>query len=648
LIVRALQKLAMDPEQEHKDIEKLRERGVTQHVQKTRVNRIECVLTWTDVKYSIFQGNFIQKKLKLEGPTKQILQGIDGYALPGTFLGIIGSSGAGKTTFLNILANRVRTGDISGEILINDVPLKQKKGYQKLIGYVQQQDCLLPFLTVEETLIFSAMLTLPRSLSLKKKMKRVKSLLEELGLDKCAKNFVGDELNRGISGGEKKRLSIGVELLRDPAILFLDEPTSGLDAQIALGVCEHLGRLAHKYRYTVITTIHQPRALIFKEFDLLMILAPGGKQTYFGPASDTMGYFTQHGFECPIHENPADYFIDCISVDFRSPEARSISQDRIENLASAWKARQDNAEYGKLTSSDYPVDPESSHLKRHKTASWLTQMLWITQRASMNEIRNRKFIISRLFQCVIVAVVLGLLYLRIENDQSTIADRNGVLFFALVSVSFNEILAALSVFALQRPVYFRERDSEMYSVSALWFGTSLSLLPYQLLFPGLVAVIVYFMVGLQAEWYKFFIFFAVVELVGLWTAGLGMVLGAACPATVAAALAPLANIMAMLFCGFLVNLDNIPSFIRWLQYISYMKYGFDAIVQNEYFGLTLTCTAEQLVDGRCPITNGSQVVDNLSLAGLEYWQDLLILLLFVVIARLLLLWVLKKVRVTSY
>merc|ERR1712232_94430 len=157
-----------------------------------------------------------------------------------------------------------------GEMTLNGKSLNSSsynEKYTKAIGYVLQHDALLPFLTVYETLMYSGMLTLPNTLSTSMKIERINEIMNELGLTKVKNDFVGNELVRGISGGEKKRLSIAIELLRSPCVLFLDEPTSGLDAKNALRLCEKLARLAHKYNYTIITTIHQPRSQIFEQFD---------------------------------------------------------------------------------------------------------------------------------------------------------------------------------------------------------------------------------------------------------------------------------------------------------------------------------------------------------------------------------------------
>ena len=615
-------------------------------------NTLECAIYWHNLRYTLDQRNIVKKVVESipcmpkKLPGKVILQDICGYATPGNILAIIGSSGSGKTTLLNILSKRIQGGIVEGQLEVNGVSLMDRsslKNYKKFIGYVLQHDAILPFLSVRETLIFNALLTLSVQLTVKEKMERVKEVIDELGLVHCADQYVGNELVRGISGGEKKRLSIGLELLRDPGILFLDEPTSGLDARTALSLFEHLRRIASKYHQTIIASIHQPRAQIFSSFDLLLILAPGGRQIYFGEASKALDYFRTHNLVCPVHENPADFFIDCTTIDFRSNECREESEARISQLADAWKSNTELHPNAPEYSDDVSTIPIS------KKQLWALEVLWIMISSSVNEVRNKSFLMARGTQSIFLGFILGLLYLRIGNDQSTIADRNGILFFAIVSISFDEILAALTVFGVERAVFFRERDSGTYRISSYWLGKQLSLLPWQLLFPSLFIVVLYFMVGFQYTVEKFFIFYATVILVGLFTGSVGLVLGASLPPTVAAALVPLNNILAVVFSGFLVNLDNIPSFISWIQYISYGKYAFDSVAQNEYTGLKLRCTPGQLVGAEqvCPFTRGEQVINSLNLTELEYWQDCAILFSFILFLRVVLFFTLHYARPTG-
>lgn len=259
---------------------------------------------------------------------KQILKGVSLVAKPGQVLAILGSSGSGKTSLLDVLAFRNAGGRVEGEVLLNSKPATQ--ALVKTLGaYVTQEDKFLPNLTVKETLLFVANMRFSSSVGEEKKRARVQQVMNELGLRHVANSIIGGEEIKGISGGERRRVSIGCQLLLDPSkfscwcvpvtthnntkqkklpigLLFLDEPTSGLDSFTAEYIMQTLMSLAKSGR-TVITTIHSPRTAIFNLFDQVLLLSQG-ETVYFGAAQHMIDYFGKLGYECPKYSNPCDYF----------------------------------------------------------------------------------------------------------------------------------------------------------------------------------------------------------------------------------------------------------------------------------------------------------------------------------------------------
>ncbi len=257
-----------------------------------------------------------------------ILKGLEGCVLPGTMLAIIGGSGAGKSTLLDILARRKTMGEITGEVLYNGVPSSQLRNLLlRVSGYVTQEDVLKETLTVRETLMFQAELRLdPRLFSEKDRIARVDKVLADLGLTHRADSRIGNEAKRGLSGGEKKRVAIGVQLVTDPSVLYLDEPTSGLDAYNSLSVVRLLRQLAEKGK-TVVATVHQPRSTMYDLFDRLLVLDQG-RAVYQGPAQEAAAYFSRLGFRVPNHVSPADYVIDVLL----DPARASFAVADVSNL----------------------------------------------------------------------------------------------------------------------------------------------------------------------------------------------------------------------------------------------------------------------------------------------------------------------------
>ncbi|MCJ1286021.1 hypothetical protein MMC26_005363 [Xylographa opegraphella] len=294
---------------------------------------------------------------------KQILSDVRGIAHPGQVMAIMGASGAGKTTFLDILARKNKRGIVEGQYYVNGEKVIDAE-YRSVIGFVDQDDTMLPTLTVHETILNSALLRLPRDMSKFTKEQKVYEVEKQLGIYHIKDQIIGSEegKGRGISGGEKRRVGIACELVTSPSILFLDEPTSGLDAFNAFNVVESLVTLAKNYNRTVIFTIHQPRSNIVALFDQLMLLAKG-RIVYSGPFSSCQQYFDSIGYSCPPGFNIADYLVDLtmhVGAE-RLPAEESIvpglevgddmrtvssSVRAVKSIASASNVSMDNSSYG--------------------------------------------------------------------------------------------------------------------------------------------------------------------------------------------------------------------------------------------------------------------------------------------------------------
>jgi ABC-type multidrug transport system ATPase subunit len=256
---------------------------------------------------------------------RQILSGISGAVHPGELLAIMGASGAGKTTFLDILARKNKTGAVGGDFYLNGEKVRDDE-FRSVIGFVDQDDTLLPTLTVHETILDSALLRLPKEMSRASKEQKVEDVERQLGIYHIRHQTIGsEESGRGISGGEKRRVGIACELVTSPSILFLDEPTSGLDAYNAFNVVECLVNLVKNYNRTVVFTIHQPRSNIVALFDHLILLAKG-RTVYSGPFENCQAYFDNIGYTCPPGFNIADYLVD-LTMHASNSRQRPVDDD---------------------------------------------------------------------------------------------------------------------------------------------------------------------------------------------------------------------------------------------------------------------------------------------------------------------------------
>lgn len=525
---------------------------------------------------------------------KRVLHGVNGEVRPGQFLAIMGASGAGKSTLLNLLAGRLQSSKncvSGGRVLVNG----KKRDFQtfnKIACYVEQDDTMYGELTVEEQLMYSAMLRLPSSMSREQKRARVDAIIQELGLSKCRKTFIGNEFLKGVSGGERKRVSIGTELVADPSLCVLDEPTTGLDAFNAMNVMVSLRRLASNGR-TVISTIHQPRSSIFQLFDYLLVLSEG-RSVFFGPASDASSYFANLGFRAPPHFNTADYVIDAVSIDYRSKALESNTKRRVKYLAKeAIQARAITNGNGHDMEHATGEDPAALGVDIAKTTtrkkfenSVLSELYILLSRTFRKMSRENQANITRVSQTIIFGILLGLIWLNTGRDLDNEANRRsvaGVLFFIAVNQGFDGAFTVIFDFPIERAVLTREQSSRSYRTFTYFLATLvinvLKIIIVNLLFVSLV----YWMVGLRASASAYFFTIITCLLLGLTGEGIAQFISVFTGnAQASAALVPLVVVLAFLFGGFFIAPEEIPVFLRWGRYLSFLYWGYNTLAHNEF------------------------------------------------------------------
>lgn len=545
---------------------------------------------------------------------RTILFPMSGHVAPGQCLAIMGPSGAGKTSLLNILAQRVKA---KGEITVNGQNVG--KSFRSLSAFVQQDDVLMANLTVREALRYAALLRLGSDIPLKEKARRVLAVAEELGLTKCLDTYIGAPgVKKGISGGERKRLAIAIELLSEPSLLFLDEPTSGLDARTALDVIKAIRKLAEGGR-AVIMTIHQPRSNIYKLFDKLALLARG-RVAYFGDAQLASSYFAKIPsldpenkpgmFKCPSDFNPSDFFIDLVTESTSaSPEERKLDNARINYVLDYY---QNNYVYQKPE-----IDSKlNSNLSKYGSYSsnWFVQLGVLTFRSFVNIIRDKMLTTARMMQTLIMSIVIGLIFLRLGQGQSNVQDKIGVIFFILAFTVMGGMFSSVTAFiSSEKAVFMRERGAKTYRVSSYYLAKVLAELPSNFVFPVLLGTIAYWMVGLNPSAAAFFTFLLITVFISCTAQSLGMLIAAISPSMEAAqAMAPVVITMFMLFGGFYIKVSNIPPWFIWIYWMSMFHFGYEAYTINEFRGTKYNCPPAPQV---CQYPDGDAVIRNLGMTG---------------------------------
>lgn len=482
-----------------------------------------------------------------------------------------------------------------------------------------QDDILNSALTVQETLDFTAELRLPASKTKKERDAEVDRVLAQMGLEHCRQTIIGSPLLKGISGGERKRVCIAMELLTHPHLLFLDEPTSGLDSVSALSICQILQVMGACGECTIVCTIHQPAARIFNLFHFLLLLKKG-QIVYQGPANMALDHFAKLGFECPVHENPADHIMTVITPAIGESVENLQALD--EKFQKAYQAPAIDLQKG----SDRPL-----YMVR-EVIPWHHQTMVLFRRTIKEQYRKRNMLYTSILQTAIMGVFVGTTWFNIGTSPASASKREPVLFFCTINQGIFGALTIINSFPSERTLTLRERAAGSYFVSAYFVAKSMAESIFQLLIPIIFSCTVYFLVGFAPTASQFFVFLGFMCLCNFAAVSLAMMVSAVFRTTdMAVIILPMALEISRLYGGFFVSPGAMPSYYKWLQALSYCNYTYVAVSLNELTGLVLSCTPAQIASGT--VCTGEQTIDSLDLNYLTIPQCAGILISYIFICR---------------
>ncbi|OLY84370.1 ABC transporter G family member 7 [Smittium mucronatum] len=582
---------------------------------------------------------------------KDILSNINGTVKSGELVAIIGSSGAGKTTLLNVLSGRILGGTVTGDILFNGEK-RDKKSFKRDVAYVEQDDLLFGTLTTKETLSYAADFRLHSSeYSADKKAERVKEVMKHLRLTKAENTLIGFEGHKGLSGGERKRVSIGVEIVTDPKMIMLDEPTSGLDSNSSEVIVKLMKNIAVKKNLICMSSIHQPSSKIFYTFDKVILLAPGGV-VYFGSTRDVLEYFSSIGFENPPLENPADFLIDIMTIDYENEENLQISLDRVELLKRSWSEYVSNNgdEYKSNTSIGNSLASYNPGLSEPKETTideptevwknpWLAEFYTLLSRSWLRQRRDKSYMYATAFSAVFVVVLIGFTFFRKATGFSEAQNKLGLIFLLIVNCVFPVAMPVVPVLIEERGIMTRERASGSYRMSTFLLSTICTQVPLALVSNLASLTGIYFIGKLQYHTGKFFTFFAIYSVVILNSLGVALVFSSISPnVQVAAMFTPLFLTVFVIYGGSLVNAVAVTPILSWIRYIDYIYFSFTAALQNEMGGLVFDCSTN--TSGTCYPT-GESVVLSFNLNLRTIWESFFICLGMAIFYYLLAYWILR-------
>ncbi|KAJ2778276.1 ATP-binding cassette transporter snq2 [Coemansia javaensis] len=550
-------------------------------------------LTWRDMCYAV----------PVKGGERQLLDSVSGFIKPGTMTALMGSSGAGKTTLLDALSQRKTIGRLEGEILMNGAP--QPRSFRRVTGYCEQLDVHNPFATVREALRFSACLRRPAAVLDSEKNAYVERVIYLLGLTDIADCQIGSPTSgEGISLEERKRLTIGIELVSRPKILFLDEPTSGLDAQASFKIVQFLRRLAAEGQ-TILCTIHQPSAVLFEQFDRLLLLVRGGRTVYcgdLGPDAQTLiRYFERNGASpCPPTANPAEYILDVVGskgalpVDWPqtwadSPERRGVLAeiDRINQLKQAHSSN--HAAAGDDDSSGSGDD------SRIYANGHLFQTRMVMRRMFLSYWRNTEYVVINAVLQIVCALILGFTYFNVSDSATDLNNRMFALFLcSLITVYI--IGQVQPEYLRQRQYFARETSTNQYGWPAFSAAIILVEWPFLVFGNALFFACFYWTVGLNGDSDRIGYFFISYVVLTLFGATLGQAVASFSPDEITAAIVnPVLTTMMMMFCGVTVPYAQMPKFWRrWMYWLSPYHYYVEGILTNDMHGSPVRCRPSEL------------------------------------------------------
>ncbi|KAI4183490.1 MAG: hypothetical protein LQ348_004682 [Seirophora lacunosa] len=558
------------------DVEKIA--GLGAHLGNSAVTK----LSWKNVGVS---SSSLSKNVQ---PTP-IIANVDGIAKAGEIMAIMGPSGSGKTTLLNVLARRggSRRLEVSGALIVNDQSISDNE-FQAISSYVEQEDALIGSLTVRETLDFAARLSLPSSVTKEERVARVEELLSSFGLREQANTLVGTPIRKGISGGQKRRLSIASLLITGPNILFLDEPTSGLDSTASFEVIKYLKKTVRQHQLIVIATIHQPSSGTFELFDKLLLLS-AGRTCYFGPVTETRAYMEARGRPMPIYVNPAEFLLDLLSTDFAGD---SLEANRnIEKLHTDWK----DSETAERLANSIPLSlsekPDASYRLEGKAhASFFAVVLALLHRSFIKSYRDVVAYGIRFAMYIGLAIMMGTVWLRLPATQSSIGPFTNAIFFGSAFMSFMAV-AYVPAFLEDRATFIKERANGLYGATAFMISNFLIGIPYLFLISLIFSIIAYWLNNFRPSASGFFTWVMWLFLDLLAGESLVVLMSSLFPNfVIALALTAFANGLWMSVGGFLVSPEVLNVFWKYVfHYIDYQSYVFQGMMVNEFAHRTYSC-----------------------------------------------------------
>ncbi|CAN6277935.1 unnamed protein product [Urochloa humidicola] len=544
-------------------------------------------ITFDNIKYSVD----MPQEMKDKGITEDrllLLKGVSGAFRPGVLTALMGVSGAGKTTLMDVLAGRKTGGYIEGDISISGYPKKQET-FARIAGYCEQNDIHSPHVTVHESLLYSAWLRLPPEVDSEARKMFVEEVMELVELTPLRGALVGLPGVNGLSTEQRKRLTIAVELVANPSIIFMDEPTSGLDARAAAIVMRTVRNTVDTGR-TVVCTIHQPSIDIFEAFDELFLMKRGGEEIYVGPlgrnSCHLIDYFEGIQGVRKIKDgyNPATWMLEVTTL---------AQEDILEiNFAEVYRNsdlyRRNKSLIGELSTP--PPGSKDLHFPTQYSQSFLTQCMACLWKQHKSYWRNPSYTATRIFFTTVIALIFGTIFLNLGKKIGTRQDlfnSLGSMYAAVIFIGIQNGQTVQPIVDVERTVFYREKAAGMYSALPYAFAQVLIEIPHIFLQTAVYGLIVYSLIGFEWTfikffWYMFFMFFTFMYFTFYGMMAVAMTPNSDIAAIVSTAFYAIWNI----FAGFLIPRPRIPIWWRWYSWACPVAWTLYGLVASQFGDIT--------------------------------------------------------------
>ncbi|KYM98650.1 ATP-binding cassette sub-family G member 1 [Cyphomyrmex costatus] len=548
---------------------------------------------------------------------KQILKGLNGVFKAAELTAIMGPSGAGKSTLLNILTG-FQQGHLTGTVEYTSSEGKQNwEMYKKQSCYIQQTDNLYGFFTVQESMMIVAYLKIGSSATVMFRQILIDNILDTLKLSKV-KNTKVDRL----SGGQKKRLSIALELIDNPPIMFLDEPTTGLDSLASMQCISALQTLAKSGR-TVICTIHQPSAAVYQMFDYIYLVVDG-HCLYGGTPDNTVNYFAQQGFQCPQYHNPADYMLEVVNQEYGNYNNQLIAAankycQRGETSMKMHIMREASF-YDEKTR--MMMDPPSEIIK----------FKVLLYRCALIMYRDWSVCHIKLILHFLVAVLLGLLFEHVGNDASRTISNVSFLMITILYFIYTSLMPAVLKFPLELDILKKERFNNWYQLRTYYVAMLVITLPLTILYTSIYSTISYVLTRQPMEWSRFLMFLLITVLTSFTSESVGLGLGTIFNPINGTFFGAIIIAGMIVLAGFLVFFNHMPLTLYYVSYMNYYRFAFDGLIQAIYGFQREAIPCPSNVD-YCHLRIPSLILEELKMTKSKFWIDVVILFAWFVVVR---------------